>query len=265
MRNSLLAVLLLFCSLSVFAQADRSDVRAGNRKYRHRQYKEAEIDYRKALDKDSTSLTARYDLASSLYRQEDYEGAARTLSGSPTPLVPAKYYYNAGNTAAKLKDWRQAVNMYKMALLMDPSDMDAKENYVYARKMLGDIPDMEQPSPYPYPYPYPDQEPPQDQDQDQDEDQDQDQDQNQDQDQDQNQDQQNQDQNQDQQNQNQDQQGQGRQNQEERRNGPSDQMSPKQMQQMLQAIRDQEKNTQDKVNREKAAMQEKSRHKEKNW
>ena len=67
MRNSLLAVLLLFCSLSVFAQADRSDVRAGNRKYRHRQYKEAEIDYRKALDKDSTSLTARYDLASSLY------------------------------------------------------------------------------------------------------------------------------------------------------------------------------------------------------
>ena len=155
MRNSLLAVLLLFCSLSVFAQADRSDVRAGNRKYRHRQYKEAEIDYRKALDKDSTSLTARYDLASSLYRQEDYEGAARTLSGSPTPLVPAKYYYNAGNTAAKLKDWRQAVNMYKMALLMDPSDMDAKENYVYARKMLGDIPDMEQPSPYPYPYPYP--------------------------------------------------------------------------------------------------------------
>lgn len=264
MRNSLLAVLLLFCSLSVFAQADRSDVRAGNRKYRHRQYKEAEIDYRKALDKDSTSLTARYDLASSLYRQEDYEGAARTLSGSPTPLVPAKYYYNAGNTAAKLKDWRQAVNMYKMALLMDPSDMDAKENYVYARKMLGDIPDMEQPSPYPYPYPYPDQEPPQDQDQD--EDQDEDQDQNQDQDQqnqDQNQDQQ--DQNQDQQNQNQDQQGQGRQNQEERRNGPSDQMSPKQMQQMLQAIRDQEKNTQDKVNREKAAMQEKSRHKEKNW
>ena len=250
MRNSLLAVLLLFCSLSVFAQADRSDVRAGNRKYRHRQYKEAEIDYRKALDKDSTSLTARYDLASSLYRQEDYEGAARTLSGSPTPLVPAKYYYNAGNTAAKLKDWRQAVNMYKMALLMDPSDMDAKENYVYARKMLGDISDMEQPSPYPNPNPNPNQEPPQDQDQDQNQDQDQDQ---------------NQDQNQDQQNQNQDQQGQGRQNQEERRNGPSDQMSPKQMQQMLQAIRDQEKNTQDKVNREKAAMQEKSRHKEKNW
>ena len=179
MRNSLLAILLLFCSLSAFAQADRHDVRAGNRKYRQRQYKEAEIDYRKAMDKDSTSLTARYDLASSLYKQEDYEGAARTLMGAQTPLVPAQYYYNAGNAAAKMKDWRQAVNMYKMALLMDPSDMAAKENYVYARKMLGEQPHMDQPQPYPYPYPYPypDQQTPPDQDRNQDQNKDQDQDQ----------------------------------------------------------------------------------------
>ena len=59
MRNSLLAILLLFCSLSAFAQADRHDVRAGNRKFRRDQFKEAEIDYRKTLVKDSLSVTAR--------------------------------------------------------------------------------------------------------------------------------------------------------------------------------------------------------------
>lgn len=258
MRNRILAILLFFCSLSAFAQADRHDVRAGNRKYRQKQYKEAEIDYRKGLDMDSTSVTARYDLASSLYKQEDYEEAYKTYMGAKTPLVPPQYYYNAGNAAARMKEWGQAVNMYKMALLMDPTDMAARENYIYARKMLGDSPDSGQPQMMPYQG----EQPPPDQDQDEDQDQ-QDQDQGQDQDQpdqDQNQDPNQQDQNQNRQDQNQD-----RQNQDQRQNAPSEQMSPRQMQMMLQAIRDQEKNTQDKVNKERAMLQEKSRHKEKNW
>lgn len=253
MRNRILAILLFFCSLSAFAQADRHDVRAGNRKYRQKQYKEAEIDYRKGLDMDSTSVTARYDLASSLYKQEDYEEAYKTYMGAKTPLVPPQYYYNAGNAAARMKEWGQAVNMYKMALLMDPTDMAARENYIYARKMLGDSPDSGQPQMMPYPG----EQPPPDQDQDEDQDQ---QDQDQDQDQDQNQDPNQQDQNQNRQDQSQD-----RQNQDQRQNAPSEQMSPRQMQMMLQAIRDQEKNTQDKVNKERAMLQEKSRHKEKNW
>ena len=136
MRSSLLAVLLLFCSLSAFAQADRHDVRAGNRKFRRDQFKEAEIDYRKALVKDSTSVTARYDLASALYRQEDFEGAFKTLNGVQHPLVPAQYCYNAGNAAAQQKDWQNAVEMYKAALIRDPGDLEAKENYIYAKKML---------------------------------------------------------------------------------------------------------------------------------
>lgn len=235
MRNSLLAILLLFCSLSAFAQADRHDVRAGNRKFRRDQFKEAEIDYRKALVKDSMSVTARYDLASALYRQEDYEGAFKTLNGVQHPLVPAQYCYNAGNAAAQQKDWQNAVDMYKAALLRDPGDLEAKENYIYAKKMLeneggGDQNRQNQ--------------------------------QNQ-QDQQNQQNQQNQNQNQDQQDQDQDQ------NQDQDRQDQGDgqkqqEISPQQVQQMLKAIQAQEKATQDKVNKEKAALL-KSRQKEKNW
>ena len=235
MRNSLLAILLLFCSLSAFAQADRHDVRAGNRKFRRDQFKEAEIDYRKALVKDSMSVTARYDLASALYRQEDFEGAFKTLNGVQHPLVPAQYCYNAGNAAAQQKDWQNAVDMYKAALLRDPGDLEAKENYIYAKKMLeneggGDKNQQNQ--------------------------------QNQ-QDQQNQQNQQNQNQNQDQQDQDQDQ------NQDQDRQDQGDgqkqqEISPQQVQQMLKAIQAQEKATQDKVNKEKAALL-KSRQKEKNW
>ena len=241
MRNSILAILLLFCSLSAYAQADRSDVRAGNRKFRRGEYKEAEIDYRKAVLKDSTSVTAQYDLASSLYRQEDYAGALKALSSIQHPFVPAQFCYNGGNAAAQQKDWQAAVNLYKQALLRDPSDLEAKENYIYAKKMLenqqGGGGDGQQ-------------------NQDQQDQQDQQNQQNQDQNQNQNQDQDRND------NQNND-----RDNQDKNQDGNQDkqsEISPQEAQRMLRAIQAKEKETQDKVNKEKAALL-KSRQKEKNW
>ena len=239
MRTEILTILLLFCCLPGFSQADRHDVRAGNRKFGKERFKEAEIDYRKAVLKDSTSVTAQYDLASALYRQEDWAGAAKALeSVKDQPELPAQYYFNAGDAASQQKDWQAAVNDFREALLRDPGDLDAKENYIYAKKMLenqqnggGGGNDNQQ-----------------DQNQDQ---QNQNQDQNKDQDKNQNQDQNQQDQQQDQQNQ-QDQQDQ------------QPQISPQQAQQMLRAIQAKEKETQDKVNKEKAALL-KSRQKEKNW
>ena len=243
MRRYLAILLLLTCALSASAQADRHDVRAGNRKFKKGQFKEAEIDYRKAVVRDSTSLKAQYDLASALYRQQDFAGAAKALeSVRVQEALPAQYHYNAGDVACAQKDWQAAVDAFRQALLLDPADLDAKENYIYAKKMLenqqngggggGD------------------------------DNQDQNQDQNQ-QNQDQNQDQQNQDNNQNQ-NQNQDQNQDKDQNQGQGGQDQQPQISPQQAQQMLRAIQAKEKETQDKVNKEKAALL-KSRQKEKNW
>lgn len=232
MKRYLTTILLLCFAASCFAQVDRHDVRAGNRKFKRDKFKESEIDYRKAAVKDSLSVAAEYNLASALYRQEDYENAGKALetvkdvaSGS---AAASDYYYNLGDVALQKKDYKSAVDAFRSALLLTPDDLDAKENYIYAKKMLenqqnGGGGDNQQN---------------QDQNQDQDQDQDQQQDQQQDQNQDQNQNQQPQ---------------------------PQDQeISPQQAQQMLKAIQAKEKETQDKVNREKAAALE-SRQKEKNW
>lgn len=129
---------LFFLSLALAAagQADKRDVRAGNRKFRKGEFKEAEIDYRKAVLKDSTSMKAQYNLASSLYRQEDYEGAGKALSAIAPEGAPASCHFNSGDVALKRKDYASAVKAFRNALLLDPDDLDAKENYIYAKKML---------------------------------------------------------------------------------------------------------------------------------
>jgi len=243
MRTKILAILLIFSCLPGFAQADRHDVRAGNRKFRKDRFKEAEIDYRKAVLKDSTSVTAQYDLASALYRQEDWAGASKALeSVKEQPDLPAQYHFNAGDAAAQQKQWQAAVDAFRQALLRDPGDLEAKENYIYAKKMLenqqqggdgGGGGDDQQ-----------------NQDQ-----------QNQDQDQKQDQDKQDQQNNQNNQDQNNQDRGQDKQQQQQEQ---QPQISPQQAQQMLRAIQAKEKETQDKVNKEKAALL-KSRQKEKNW
>ena len=236
------------------AQIDRREVRKGNREFKKENYKEADIEYRKALVKDSLSMAANYNLAGNLFRQEDLEQASKVLDRikevAPESAYAADYYYNAGDVAIGMKNWQAAVDALKQSLLRNPGDLEAKENYIYAKKMLENRQQQQQNQNN-------DQ---QNQDQNQDQ---QNQDQNQDQNKDQNQD--NQDQNQDQQDQNKDQDQQDQnQNQNQQQQGQQPKITPQAAQQMLQAIQAKEKETQDKVNKEKAKALN-SRQKEKNW
>ena len=132
--------LLLLVSLNVGAQVDRKEVRSGNRKFAKGNWQESEIDYRKALVKDTPSFAAAYNLAGALYRQDNFEEAGKALDKMKEVAsdndYAADYYYNLGNVAVQKKDWAGAVDAYKQSLLRRPEDMDAKENYAYAKLML---------------------------------------------------------------------------------------------------------------------------------
>jgi hypothetical protein len=251
------------------AQVDKREVRKGNRRFKDGEYTEAQMEYMKAVAKDTLSVAANYNLANTLFRQEDYDNAAKALErveGTAIASVDgASVYYNQGAVAMAQQNWQKAVEAFAKSLLMNPDDLDAKENYIYAKKKLQDQQQNQQNQ--------------QNQDQDQNQDQNQDNNQNQDQDNDQNKDQNkdNKDNQQDQNDQNQDQnddkdngddqkddQGQDQQNQDQQNQGQQPQISPQAAQQMLQAIQAKEKETQDKVNKAKAAAL-KSRQKEKNW
>ena len=250
----LIGIASLLVSVDAAAQVDKKDVRRGNRDFRKGELREAEIDYRKALVKDSMSVAANYNLANTLYREGDFAQAQQTLERvkdvAPMSAASADYYFNLGDAALQQKDYQKAVEAFGESLIRRPDDLQAKENFIYAKKMLQN------------------QQNNQNQDQNQNNDQNQDnQDQNQDQNQDnQNNQDQNDDQNKDQNDQSQDgdQNQDGNQDQKEQPQGQQPKISPQQAQQMLQAIQAKEKETQDKVNKQKAEAL-KSRQKEKNW
>lgn len=239
MKRLMILILALASAVTVSAQTDRKEVRAGNKAFRKGDFRKSEIDYRKAVLKDSLSVAAQYNLASSLYRQDDYEGAqkalssiAETVSAVETVGTKADFYFNQGDVALAKKDYASAVKSFRQSLLLRPDDMDAKENYIYAKEMLRQSQDNQS--------------------QDNQGGQDGDNNQNQD-------NQNNQDNNQQQNNDNQ------QQNPQDQNNAAAEgNISRQQARQMLNAIQAKEKETQDKVKKEKAEML-KSRQKEKNW
>ena len=259
MKYILTSVLAILCAAQMFAQVDRHDVRAGNRKFKKEDWREADISYRKALVKDSTSVAANYNLANTAYRQKNYDEAGKLLDrikdSAPASSHVSDYWFNAGDVALAKKDYQAAVNAFKSALLANPSDLEAKENYIYAKKKLEDQQKNGGGQN--------DQNQNQDQNQNNQDNKDQQNDQQNDQNQQNKQDNKDQDKGQNQNN-SQDQNN----NQGQNQNGQSSQqpvkISPQQAQQVLKAIQAKEKETQDKVNREKAEAL-KSRQKEKNW
>ena len=231
--KGMVAVLILMLASPVMlqAQSDRSEVRAGNREFKKGEFREAELDYKRALEEDSTSVTAKYNLGNALYKTESYSEAELYLKGlgdslkSVSASKASDCFHNSGNLALKQKKYQEAVDAYKESLRLEPDNFETKSNLAYAQKMLKE----------------------------QQHQQDQNQQQNQNQDQQDNRDQDNQ------QDQNRNQDQQDNQNQQ---NQP--QITPQAAQQMLQAIEDKEKQTQDKVKKVKA-QQQKSKEKEKNW
>jgi len=234
LRITTIILLTIATALSAAAQPDRVNIRKGNRQFHKKAYQAADISYRKALMADSTSIAANYNLANNLYRQQNMDEAGKYLDRlketAPSSPYASDYYYNTGDVALQGKDYQAAVDAFRQSLLLNPSDLDAKENYIYARKMLenqqggggGD-------------------------------------------------DRQDRKDDQDQQNQ-QDQQDQNDQDNQDNKDQPQNQqpqpregaLTSQQAQQLLQAIQAKEKETQDKVNKEKAAAL-KSRQKDKNW
>ena len=256
----LIGIASLLVSVDAAGQVDKKDVRRGNRDFRKENFREAEIDYRKALVKDSMSVAANYNLANTLYREGDFAQAQQALERvkdvAPMSGSAADYYFNLGDAALQQKDYQKAVEAFGESLIRRPEDLQAKENIIYAKKMLQNQQqnqqnqnnDQNQDTQDQNQYQNQDNQNNQDQNDDQNKDQNDDQDKNDDQNKD---DQQNQDQN-------------GGQDKKEHPQGQQPKITPQAALQMLQAIQAKEKETQDKVNKQKAEAL-KSRQKEKNW
>lgn len=151
MKHIILIILLATAILPAAAKEDTKDtstrkernfIREGNKYYEEKQFADAEVAYRKALEENAASEIAMYNLATSLIRQS---GSANPNEGN-NPVAEAQTllqnvaqsaqdisvaenaFYNLGNMAFNQQQYDQAINMYKGALRKNPDNDKAREN-----------------------------------------------------------------------------------------------------------------------------------------
>lgn len=131
-------VLLLSVS-AAWAQKERADIRQGNRAYYEGKYPEAEVGYKRAIEKNINSYEANFNLGGALYKQERYDDAAaayeKLAQDGSDRRRQAATYYNLGNTYVRQRQIDRAIEAYKNALRLVPEDREAKLNLAYAQKL----------------------------------------------------------------------------------------------------------------------------------
>lgn len=137
-----IALLLLVCGeVSAQQMRERGLVRKGNRQFKREQFEKSVDSYQRALQHDSTSFEAKYDLASALYRTERYDKAEKTLLGivndtTRTELERGEVAYNLGNTQFAQQKYKEALSSYRQAMRCNPNDEDAKFNYAFTKRLI---------------------------------------------------------------------------------------------------------------------------------
>lgn len=138
----LTAVLMTVSAGALHAQKypERKSIRSGNRAYEQGAYPQSEVDYRRALEQSPESYEARFNLGNALYKQERHDEAAQIFQQLAQDTTRADHaaacHYNAGNALFGQRKLQEALEAYKNSLRQDPTDMDAKFNLAYVKKML---------------------------------------------------------------------------------------------------------------------------------
>jgi len=131
-------LLLLVLSTSSFAQNKKSFLRDGNTLYADSSYNDAEMQYRKSLEKDQDYFNASFNLADAVYKQERYEESSALfdalIDNAPTENDLAKVYHNLGNSLVKEQKLDEAISAYKSALRINPEDKDTRHNLALSKK-----------------------------------------------------------------------------------------------------------------------------------
>jgi pentatricopeptide repeat protein len=138
--KQLLLILFIFVSLVTHGQTERSTIRQGNKQFKKGKFTDAEVSYRKSLDKNSKSSVASYNLGDALYKQGKYEEAANVFANlreaDIKPNMKSKVYHNLGNSLLQAKKFPESVQAYKNSLKLNPKDKETKYNLSYAQRMM---------------------------------------------------------------------------------------------------------------------------------
>lgn len=120
----------------------RKYIREGNRAFRSGNWKDAEVAYRKAQERNPKNPQALYNLGTSLLMQDQDSAAVATLEqavkAETNPTRKAMAWHNIGVVCQKHQMFKEAIEAYKDALRLNPLDDTTRYNLQLCKKQLKD-------------------------------------------------------------------------------------------------------------------------------
>jgi len=101
---------------------------------------EAEAEYRRAISKSDENTAAPYNLGRAYYNRESFAEAFSRFkeAGEKADEKPTKHkaFHNMGNVFMQNKEYEKAVEAYKQALRSNPDDDETRYNLALAKELL---------------------------------------------------------------------------------------------------------------------------------
>lgn len=117
-----------------------SYLRQGNKAFDKSRYAESEVYYKKALEANPASAAGSFNLGDALFQQKRYEKATSAFSEAAataaTPELKAQAMHNLGNSYFEAGKYRESIAAFKAALRVNPADEDTRYNLAVAQKKL---------------------------------------------------------------------------------------------------------------------------------
>jgi tetratricopeptide (TPR) repeat protein len=124
----------------VLSQSDKKLIRDGNKLFEQKKFSDAEVAYKKSLNKNQKSYEGNFNLGDAYYKQGKYDEAAKQFqdlnSQKSSDKNQSAALHNLGNTMLQNKKYEESIEAYKQALKANPKDDDTRYNLAYAQSML---------------------------------------------------------------------------------------------------------------------------------
>jgi tetratricopeptide (TPR) repeat protein len=142
MKNIIYILFLL--TFAANAQEKDKNLPKGNENFEAKNYADAETEYRLSQAKFTKKAQSSYNLGTTIYKQKQSSEAKyqfqKAIKDAKTRPEKHKAFHNFGNTLMNEKNYQGAVEAYKNALRNNPSDEETRYNYALAKKMLKENP-----------------------------------------------------------------------------------------------------------------------------
>ena len=136
-KRKAVVVMLVLIAMSASAQTDRQYIRQGNKQFRSGDYPNAEVSYRKAIEKNPKNPQAVFNLGNALMAQKKDSAAVVQFESASkletNPLRKAKAFHNMGVVCQSHKMYGEAIEAYKSALRLNPNDDETRYNLVLCK------------------------------------------------------------------------------------------------------------------------------------